>query len=139
MKLLLLINLLLCGCVGYEHIAVSKSGNYERDRIISLGGTSSQKGADGSSFVHDHQASFKDAVQAIGTAYSALQATRSLQSNNALSATKDTNATSITNTKTTTAAASKDLQTTTAAKETVTNKAIDAAPQQVGPINVNSP
>jgi hypothetical protein len=54
---------LLEGCVVYQHEAQSKSGNYERDLIVSVGGTSSQKGADGSTFVHDHQASFKDAAQ----------------------------------------------------------------------------
>ncbi len=51
---------LLPSCVVYEHSAVSKSGNTETDKLYSLGGTTSQRGADGSSLVHDHQQSFRD-------------------------------------------------------------------------------
>jgi hypothetical protein len=53
----------LAGCVYYDHSAASVAGNSEHDRIISIGGTSSQKGADGSSFTHDHQKSLSDAMQ----------------------------------------------------------------------------
>jgi hypothetical protein len=65
---------LLDACVVYQHEAQSKSGNYERDLIVSVGGTSSQKGADGSTFVHDHQASFKDASQGAVTVAGGLAA-----------------------------------------------------------------
>lgn len=65
---------LLASCVMYQHEAQSKSGNYERDLVVSIGGTSSQKGADGSTFVHDHQASFKDAAQGAVTVAGGLAA-----------------------------------------------------------------
>lgn len=67
MKAFLLLSLCLSSCVYYDHEAVSSTGNREKDRIVSLGGTSSQKGADGSSFTHDHQASFQAGMQTVGT------------------------------------------------------------------------
>lgn len=90
----------LCSCVGYEHIAASKSGNYTRDRIVSFGGTASQRGSDGSSFVHDHQQSFRDGAAAVGLAIGAYQAVKVNSSNNALSATQSTNAAGVTNAQT---------------------------------------
>ena len=88
--------LMLASCVMYEHTAVSKSGNTETDKLYSLGGTTSQRGADGSSLVHDHQASFRDAMSAAGIAIGAYQAVKVNGSNNALSATQNTNAASVT-------------------------------------------
>lgn len=69
-----LLCLLLSSCVAYDHYASSKSGNVEHDRLFSLGGTSSQRGADGSSFVHDHQQSLRDAGVAIAAGIGAVQA-----------------------------------------------------------------
>ena len=95
MKALLLIPFLLCSCVVYEHTASSRTGNVETDKLYSLGGTTSQRGADGSSLVHDHQQSFRDAMAAAGVAIGAYQAVKVNGSNNALSATQNTNAASI--------------------------------------------
>ena len=71
MKALLSILLLLPSCIVYEHTAQSKSGNVETDKLYSFGGTSSQRGADGSSLVHDHQVSARDFFSAVGTAVGA--------------------------------------------------------------------
>lgn len=57
---------LLSSCVLYRHEAMSRAGNTEKDTLISFGGTSSQKGADGSSFVHDHQATAQQFFQFLG-------------------------------------------------------------------------
>lgn len=59
--------LLLSSCVVYEHTATSKNGNTEHDKIASFGGTTSQRGADGSSLVHDHQQSARDFFSTVGT------------------------------------------------------------------------
>lgn len=59
--------LLLASCTAYDHIAMTKSGNFERDRIFKLGGTISQRGADGSSMASDDQVSFRDFTVAATT------------------------------------------------------------------------
>lgn len=108
----LLISLYLCSCVAFVDDATSKTGNHERIAFASLGGTSTLTGANGAHFTHDHQQSFRDASTAIGTAISVTQAGKTTrattQSNNALSATKDTNSTNATiNGQNNAAAASK--------------------------------
>ena len=57
----------MASCTGYVHEARSVAGNYERDILVKIGGTASQKGADGSSIVTDDQQSFSDGVTALGT------------------------------------------------------------------------
>lgn len=90
--LLIILAVVLSSCVVYEHTAHSSNGNVERDRMISFGGTASHQGADGSSYAHDHQASFQHATQAIGAYGAGLisqgmakakEATAQLTSNNA--------------------------------------------------------
>jgi len=86
----------LSACVVYQHEAWSNGGNHERDTYAALGGSASQHGADGSSLVHDHQASFKDGVQALGsyaTAQAAGAVTKAVtESNNAAATTQAKNA-----------------------------------------------
>ncbi len=53
----------LASCVVDHYKATSSSGNTVEETYASVGGTASLKRSDGSSNVHDHQASFKDAVQ----------------------------------------------------------------------------
>ncbi len=68
MKALLLMvlpSLWLVSCTGYEELTVSRSGNYSRTRLVKLGGTASQRSANGSSIVTDDQTSFRDATVAI--------------------------------------------------------------------------
>lgn len=74
----------LTSCTGYYHEARSVAGNYERDVLVKVGGTSSQKGADGSSVVTDDQASFNDAATAAAGGYAAGQATKARVSDNRL-------------------------------------------------------
>jgi len=62
-RFLYLLPLLTASCAYQEHLAVSSTGNYERDRNFTVGGTGHIAGADGSSMTHDHRESFKDAVQ----------------------------------------------------------------------------
>lgn len=64
-----LLAILLSSCTGYYHEAHSITGNYERDVLLKVGGTASQKGADGSSIVTDDQQSLRDAAAVAGTAY----------------------------------------------------------------------
>ncbi len=73
MKALILILLLpmLSSCIVYKHTAASNGGNTETDSLYSFGGTSSQRGADGSSLTHDHQASARDFFNFAGTAITA--------------------------------------------------------------------
>jgi hypothetical protein len=53
----------LSSCAFDHYKATSATGNTVEETYASAGGTASIKRSDGSSFVHDHQASFKDAVQ----------------------------------------------------------------------------
>lgn len=64
--LCLLCSLLFTSCTFYGHEARSKNGNYERDILVQVGGTASHRGADGSSFAVDNQASFQQFLQAAG-------------------------------------------------------------------------
>ena len=127
MKTALCMALLLCSCVSYEHTATSKSGNVEHDKLFALGGSSSQRGADGSSFVHDHSQSFRDAMAAAGVAIGAYQAVKVNSSNNALTATQSTNATN-----------ESINATNAAAKAGVTESAIKAG-AEIAPIKILPP
>jgi len=76
-------------CVMYSHEAQSKNGKRERDLLVSLGGTSTMKGADGSTFTHDHQASFKDGVQgatAIAAGFASASVTKAKNASDAATA-----------------------------------------------------
>lgn len=97
MKSLLLIPLLLlCSCVAYQHEATSKSGNHEKDTYVSLGGSASVHGADGSSLVHDHNDSFARGSQVVDHAIiakiEAVSSENINSNNNAADVTKAKNA-----------------------------------------------
>lgn len=66
-----LLSLSLVSCTGYMHHAghLADGTNFEKDYLWKLGGSASQRGADGSSIVTDDNASFQAAMQAIGIAY----------------------------------------------------------------------
>ena len=61
------LSLLMClcsSCSFYQHEASSASGNRVKDMIVKVGGTASMRSSDGSSFVSDDQASFRDLTTA---------------------------------------------------------------------------
>ena len=76
----------LCSCTGYMHEARSVAGNYERDILVKWGGTASQRGADGSSFVTDDQTSFRDLTTAAVGIQGSISGANISASNNALKA-----------------------------------------------------
>ena len=74
--------LFLPACSFYQHEAHAKSGAWERNTIVSLGGKQAQQGADGSSFTADNEASFQHFCQAVGiavTGWSAVARTQAEQ------------------------------------------------------------
>lgn len=94
--LLIILSQLSIGCVMYDHVASTKSGNYERDRMFSFGGTTSQRGADGSSMVHDHQQSFRDATIAATAIAGSVASASVSKAQEATKRAADTNATNAT-------------------------------------------
>lgn len=138
MRFLPLVALALSSCVYYKHDATSASGNHETDVIASLGGTSSQRGADGSSFVHDHQQSFRDGAVAVETIAGGIvsgNVTKAVQaSNNA----KDTAAGAQATQVTLGAQQAATAQAGIAAKSDIVKKAIDAG-AKINPITVTGP
>jgi hypothetical protein len=65
-------SMVLASCVTDNYEAHAANGNWVKENYNSLAGTSSVKRSDGSSLVHDHQASWKDFMQFAGTAVAGL-------------------------------------------------------------------
>lgn len=127
----------LSSCVVYDHEAVSSTGNKEHDKLWSLGGTNSQHGADGSSLVTDHQASFQQAVQAIGTVAAgaaAASVSKAMETTKQLS-----NAAAAKTAQAQISATAATTNATTAARTTVTGQAIQANPGAVVPPPITPP
>jgi len=117
----------MASCTGYVHEARSVAGNYERDILFKVGGTASQKGADGSSIVTDDQQSLSDVATAVGAGYTAGKAASTQASNNA----KDTAINASNNTAATT-------QAKNAADAANAAKAIDAQSAKVAGQQANA-
>jgi len=87
--LLIILICSLSSCTMYQHEAHAKSGAWERNTIVKLGGKASQQGADGSSFVSEDTESFQHFAQAIGiaiTGWSAVARNQATQTYNAYAA-----------------------------------------------------
>lgn len=64
----------ICSCEVMDHQAMSKTGAYEHDLIISVGGSRHMVGTDGSVYTSDTQASFQNGMQALSAGVGAAMA-----------------------------------------------------------------
>lgn len=75
--------ILLCSCQFAAHESHSSATKWEKDTLLTLGGTTHTTGADGFDNATDHNASFQVGAQTLGAGYAAGRTAATQASNNA--------------------------------------------------------
>lgn len=132
------VTLLLTSCQLATHESHASVTKWEKDTLISWGGTTHTTGADGFDNATDHNSSFQVAVQAAGTGYAVGQTFKATVNAANNKTAQQANTLNAQTTQAKNASDAATAQGATAAKTSVTNTAISNG-AMVNPITVNPP